>query len=202
MRNLIRKLINESLLKESSQKDLVLPSGKVLPNFTGVMNSLTGGLSHVKQAISVMEMIPEYSISNEQSFVEPAYWMYLYETQRTDRHPLTKAGYVGFHVIIYVSDEEVADAIVKNIKQNPGYIGISSTPWKFINTGAPVILSRADKLKLTGLSEEEMVEKDHYDEDGEIIDIFDDDIARGYDRLKHPSGLCVNYSFYHHRSKK
>lgn len=198
MRNLIRKLINESLLNESSQKDLVLPSGKVLPNFRGVMNSLTGGSSHVKQAISVMEMIPEYSISNEQSFVEPmqATW----PDHRAHRHPITKAGYEGFSVIIYVSDEEVADAIVKHIKRHPGYIGIFQTP-KSSRLRDPVTLCGANKLKLTGLSEEEMVEKVHYDEDGEMIDIFDDDIARGYDRLKHPSGLCVNYSFYQKRKQ-
>lgn len=191
MRNLIRKLINESLLKESSQKDLVLSSGKVLPNFAGVMNSLTSGSSHVKQAISVMEMIPEYSISNEQSFVEPMYWMEYYNTQRAHRNPFVKAGYEGFNALIYVSDDEVANAIVKHIKQHSGYIGLSS-PTKVTMLKDPITLCHAKKLKLMGFDKTELDSLD---------DIVDDDLVYGYDPQRHPSGLCVNYRFYQKRKQ-
>lgn len=106
MRNEIRKLIKESLY-DSMERDLTLPSGKVLPNFRGVLLMLISrDADFAKQAIAVISDIKPYEI-----YKDP---FSILETKVTD--------YYNFYSVnIYVNDKEIADAFEKAITNHPEY---------------------------------------------------------------------------------
>ena len=112
MRNKIRKLIKESLY-DNMERDLTLPSGKVLPNFKGILLSLISrDPDFAKQALVIIEDIEPYDI-----FEDP---YSILKSKVTD--------YSTFYSVrLYVRDKEVVDAFEKEILNHPGY-NHASTP--------------------------------------------------------------------------
>lgn len=115
MREEIRELIKESLY-DSMERDLTLPSGKVLPNFRGIVIALTSNTESAKQAFSIIEMIDEYSLMDTHKE---------YISNRVGRiSPISSI------VRLYFIDKEVADALYTAISNHPNIItdGIELMP--------------------------------------------------------------------------
>jgi len=114
MRNLIRKIIKESLYNRM-EKDFTLRSGKVLPNFKGIITSLTTNPSQINQAISIMEMLEPYSLYSNDSI-----------KSNVQKMPRGFNPYVSeYSVSLCFSDMQVARAINDFIK-----LAAESYPWK------------------------------------------------------------------------
>tara|TARA_B100000035_G_scaffold276433_2_gene254094 strand:+ start:10810 stop:11286 length:477 start_codon:yes stop_codon:yes gene_type:complete len=115
MRKVIRKIIKESLYNRM-EKDYILRSGKVLPNFRGVMTSLTTNPSHINQTISVMEMIDSYSLYSNAGIKS--------KVKKIADHPKV----TDYSVNLYFSDMQVAIAIYRFIQ-----IAAEASPWSSDN---------------------------------------------------------------------
>lgn len=106
MRKLVRKLIKESLYS-SMERDLTLPSGKILPNFRGVLLSLTGEIEHAKQAYMLLEMIKEYSLMDDRKMIIKNEVSELSSRLRMVR--------------LYFTDKEVVEAFRSAIANHPEF---------------------------------------------------------------------------------
>ena len=115
MRKVIRKIIKESLYNRM-EKDYTLRSGKVLPNFRGIMTSLTTNPTYIKQAISVMEMIDTYSLYSNAGIKS--------NVQKIADHPKV----TDYDVNLYFSDVQVAIAVASLIE-----IAAADSPWSSDN---------------------------------------------------------------------
>lgn len=147
MRKIIRKLIKESLLKESNQREMVLSSGKVLPNFKNIIDSLISGLTHIKHAITVMHMIPSYSINTNK------------KPNIIKENDLLK-GYNTYDVQIYIIDKEVGEVICKHIRSQKNYFSgiLQSIPYSLT---MPVYTSACS-----------VYDPDYWDDDPEMLSIY------------------------------
>lgn len=104
MRKEIRKLIKESLY-DSMERNLTLPSGKVLPNFRGIVINLTSGVENAKQVFSILQMIDEYSL--------------LDDSKTIIKHRIESLSTRLLIVRLYFTDKEVADAFHVAISNHP-----------------------------------------------------------------------------------
>lgn len=105
MRKAIRKIIKESLY-DSMERDLTLPSGKVLPNFRGIVINLTSGVENAKQVFSILQMIDDYSLLNDSKTII--------------KHRIQSLSARMTYVRLYFTDIEVADAFHSAISNHPG----------------------------------------------------------------------------------
>lgn len=104
-RRQLRKLIKESLY-DSMERDLTLPSGKVLPNFRAMVIYLTSNIENAKQAYAIMEMIEEYSVMKDDKI-------------KGINNKITKVPGGISMVSLFFTDKEVADAFYEAISNHP-----------------------------------------------------------------------------------
>ena len=106
MRKAIRKIIKESLY-DNMERNLTLPSGKVLPNFRGVLSMLISqNIDFANQAITAIKEIEPYEI-----------YKCPYNRLETEANNFDS----WYMVSMFFNDKEVSDAFEKAILNHPEY---------------------------------------------------------------------------------